>query len=979
MIKRLSLSILSVLICQSLLQTVVARETFSLNTQWRISEGDHSKAESPKFDDSAWKPVTLPHSFNEDDAFAKDIKKLRTGIAWYRKRFKLPDSATGKKIFLEFEGVRQAARVYLNGQKLGLHENGITAFGFDVTNLVSPPGQENVLAVRIDSSYRYREQASDTSFQWNHTSFNASYGGINKNVWLHITDRVYQTLPLYTNLGTTGVYVYASDIDVSSAEAEVTVETEVKNDTDKQVSVSHRVQMSDYEGMELASFEGDAVQIEAGDTVQLKSTKRVSGTKFWSWGYGKLYDVTSSLVVDSQTSDKVLVRTGFRKLEFENGLVKLNGRAIHLKGYAQRTTNEWPAIGSAVPAWLSDYSNGLMVKGNANLVRWMHTCPWKQDVESCDRVGLMQAMPAGDSEKDVRGRQWEQRLEVMRDSIIYNRNHPSIVFYEAGNKGISEEHMREMKAIRDRYDPHGGRAIGCREMLDSQVAEYGGEMLYVNKSSRIPMWMMEYSRDEGLRKYWDEHSPPFHRDAPYYNRNQDSHAIENVIRWFDYWQARPGTGSRVNAGGVNIIFSDTNTHFRGDENYRRSGEVDAMRIPKDGYFAHQVMWNGWVDVEQHGTHILGHWNYKPGTVKDVWVVSTADQVELTLNEKSLGFGEQSHRFLFRFPEVTWEAGNLRAVGYDTEGDRLTEAIKETAGEPASIRLTAITGPDSPQADGHDLALIEVEVVDAQGRRCPTALNAIDFKLEGPAEWRGGIAQGQNNYILSKTLPVECGVNRVLIRSATQPGTIKLTATSSGLKPCHLEIETPPLVAAANGLAILPVRDLPPFLERGPTPLRPAFQTRWRSIEIADVRAGSNEDRAYLSFDDNERSSWRSDGSLSNAWVEYKLADRASISRISVKTHNWRRQTYPVTVTIDGKLAYEGELQRTLGYVTVDFPSVAGQTVRIELTGAGLNRDAFEIVELNQRNGRTDTSDRHAADLSRGTLGIVEIELQEVVN
>jgi hypothetical protein len=104
----------------------------------------------------------------------------------------------------------------------------------------------------------------------------------------------------------------------------------------------------------------------------------------------------------------------------------------------------------------------------------MHVTPWKQDVESCDRVGLPQAMPAGDAEKDVEGTRWQQRTALMRDAIIYNRNNPSILFYESGNESISREHMLEMKDIRDKYDPHGGRAIGSREMLDINEAEYGG-------------------------------------------------------------------------------------------------------------------------------------------------------------------------------------------------------------------------------------------------------------------------------------------------------------------------------------------------------------------------------------------------------------------------------------------------------------------------------------------------------------------------
>lgn len=186
--------------------------------------------------------------------------------------------------------------------------------------------------------------------------------------------------------------------------------------------------------------------------------------------------------MDGRKVDEVATRTGFRKTRFGKGMIWLNDRVIQMKGFAQRTSNEWPGVGMSVPAWLSDYSNGLMVEDNANLVRWMHITPWKQDIESCDRVGLIQAMQAGDAEKDREGRQWEQRTELMRDAIIYNRNNPSILFYECGNESISREHMIEMKAIRDKYDPHGGRAIGSREMLDIREAEYGGEMLYINKS-----------------------------------------------------------------------------------------------------------------------------------------------------------------------------------------------------------------------------------------------------------------------------------------------------------------------------------------------------------------------------------------------------------------------------------------------------------------------------------------------------------------
>lgn len=537
------------------------REKYNFNSGWKLKVGDIAQAESVSYSDTGWKSVTLPHAFNEDEAFKLNIKDLTDTIVWYRKHFHLPADAKGRKVFIEFEGARQGIDLYVNGHLVGQHENGVMAFGFDLTAFVKP-GKENVIAARIDNNWDYAEKATGVKYQWSNRNFNANYGGLPKNVWLHVTDKLYQTLPLYSNLQTTGVYIYAEDIQVRARKARIHAESEVKNETKKSQTVGYLVELFDRDGKLVKSFRGEEKKINPGEKVVLSAESEVEGLHFWSWGYGYLYTVKTALCIEGKKTDEVITRTGFRKTRFADGKVWLNDRVIQLKGFAQRTSNEWPAVGMSVPAWLSDYSNGLMVKANANLVRWMHVTPWKQDVESCDRVGLIQAMPAGDAEKDCKGRQWEQRKLVMRDAIIYNRNNPSILFYECGNESISREHMLEMKKIRDEFDYHGGRAIGSREMLDIRDAEYGGEMLYINKSAYHPMWAMEYCRDEGLRKYWDNYSYPYHKDgegnsayhsaatgktkkqadASVYNRNQDSFTIENVIRWFDYWRERPGTG-----------------------------------------------------------------------------------------------------------------------------------------------------------------------------------------------------------------------------------------------------------------------------------------------------------------------------------------------------------------------------------------------------------------------------------------------------
>jgi beta-galactosidase len=968
------------------LEPSLARESYSFNPAWKLLVGDPAGAQEPGFSDQSWQSVSLPRAWNEDDAFHVSIDEHRTGIAWYRKRFSLPESSTGKKVIVEFEGVRQGAEIYLNGKLLGRHENGVMAFGIDLTPALLPAPAENVLAVRTDNSWEYREKDTNQRFQWQDKNFNANFGGIPKNVILHVMDPVYQTLPLYSNLGTTGTYIYPSEINISGKSATIHVESEVMNGSDKSAQVVLETKIFAPGKKEIARFESSPQGLAAGQKAILSAAGKAENLEWWSWGYGYLYEVVTTLKIDGKATDPVTTVTGFRSTSFDHGRVTLNGRVIQLKGYAQRTSNEWPAIGISVPPWVSDYSNGLMVESGANLVRWMHVTPWKQDVESCDRVGLIQAMPAGDAEKDVTGARWDQRTRLMRDAIIYNRNNPSILFYECGNNGISEEHMQEMKALKAMYDPHGGRAIGSRDMLDSKEAEYGGEMLYINQSAHIPFWSMEYSRDEGLRKYWDAFTPPYHpdgegplhkgQDASVYNRNQDSHAIEDVSRWYDYWRERPGTGNRVNAGGVNIVFSDTNTHFRGAENYRRSGEVDAMRLPKDGFWAHWVMWDGWVDREKPRTRIIGHWNYAPNVQKPIHVISNGDEVELLLNGRSLGKGKREYNFLFTFDNVKWEPGKLTAISRNSRGQEISRHELETAGAPAAIRLSPLTGPGGLRADGADLALVTVEVIDAQGRRCPTALNTIHFQLDGPAEWRGGIAQGPDNYILSKDLPVECGVNRISLRSLPTAGKVQLAAKADGLTPAKIELSSTP-VPESHGLAAdFPASHIVPSLSRGPTPAGPSYADSLVSIPIVSATAGINAEQAALSYDDNEKTVWDNQNQLDKGWIRYEFAQTTNIDEIELKLAGWRDRRYPLVITVDDKIVWKDTTVPNLGYFHISLPAgTRGKSVRVALSNASKEDKEFsQITEVaDQKNASTG-----GEKLGKGSLRIHELEFLKKV-
>lgn len=978
-----------------------SRQTLNFDLDWSLHVGDlpatlfrHPDSVPPNIES---RTVSLPRAFNGEEAFARSIYELTDTVAWYWKTFRLAPEDLEGKVVAEFEGVRQAADIYVNGHHAGLHENGVMAFGIDLTPHLRPG--ENLIAVRTDNSWTYRERGrKHARYQWNDRNFNANYGGIPKHVRLHILPPVHQTLPLYSNLGTTGVYIYATNFDIPARRATLHAESQVANTGAEAVTLDYEVQVADAAGRPVClaagpdtggTFRGGRVTLQPGETRVLHAQSTAEGLHFWSWGYGYLYTVKTRLVANGKVVDEAVTRTGFRQTRFAEGRVWLNGRVIQMKGYAQRTSNEWPATGMSVPPWLSDYGNALMAESGANLVRWMHVTPWKQDVESCDRVGLLQAMPAGDAERDVDGRRWEQRVVLMRDAIIYNRNNPSVIFYECGNKGISPAHMEEMKRLRDRYDPHGGRAIGSREMLDVAEAEYGGEMLYVNKSARQPFWAMEYSRDEAMRRYQDNWTWPFHRngdgppykgeDASAYNQNQDMLAVEHVRRWYDFWRERPGTGRRVSSGGTKIVFSDTNTHSRGESCYRTSGVTDAMRIPKESFFAHRVMWNGWVDPEQEATHVIGHWNYAPGTVKPVYVVSTAPAVELRLNGISLGRGRRQYAFLHTFDSVAYAPGTLVALGMDRNGYMLASDTLHTAGEAVALRMTVRHAPDGFHADGADMALVEVEAVDRYGRRCPTDYRMMEFNVEGPAEYLGGIAGNREddpegtprNYILSRRLPLECGVNRVLVRSTRQAGTVRLTVRAEGLPKAGTEWESLPVDNTDGMNAYFPQDALKGRLTRGETPSTPSYTDTKASLPIASVHAGSNPEQAAASIDDNERTGWAGDGNLSTAWITFRLDTAAVADEACLKLAGWRNRSYPLEIYADSTLVWSGDTPKSLGYVHLRLRPVEASSLTIRLQGSIEEKEAFgQITELDSANGKLN---RGPMPGQRHELRIIEAE------
>ncbi|MDE6689238.1 MAG: beta-galactosidase, partial [Prevotella sp.] len=323
---------------------------------------------------------------------------------------------------------------------------------------------------------------------------------------------------------------------------------------------------------------------------------------------------------------------------------------------------------------------------------------------------------------------------------------------------------------------------------------------------------------------------------------------------------------------------------------------------------------------------------------------------------------------------------------------------ETAGEPFQLKLTTIENPEGMKADGADMVLVQVEVVDRQGRRCPLDNRMVNFQLWGEARWIGGLATRNNkeyqqdddtnrdknlldaankknvsdNYVGAMSLPVECGVNRVLIRSTTTAGEIGLSVCADGVRPTFINLHT----QAAPAADVLPALTLKPSLVRGETPSTPSYEDRFVSVDIVNAQAGSNQQDVRKSYDDNELTEWKSDGERENAWVTYQLARKASISEMTLKLTGWRQKCYPLEVYAGKKKVWEGITPASLGYVHISIPQpVAAKDLTIRMVAPVQDSRKFGYVK-ELAGGVANELDRMKSAKGKVELRIVEVDLLE---
>ncbi|MBI5422588.1 MAG: DUF4982 domain-containing protein [Opitutae bacterium] len=841
------------------------RLTLNFNPDWRFTKSDPAGAAAPAFDDAAWDRVSTPHTFNDVDTFDnwslpghRGEQEQWSGRTWYRKHFTAPAAWRGKKVFIEFEAVRQVAEVYLNGTKLGVAKGGFTPFGFDLTPHLRFDAP-NVLAVMADNRFakdpldpslapqaatnekthpnlgQLSQQFNETipatldklradQIPWNNPHWHPAHGGIYRNVRLHVTDPLHITLPLYSFLQTEGPYAYATNVTAESADLGIEIPARNERTTDDCFTVA--ATLVDADGREV--WRGaDDVALAAGESGTFKFATKLEHPRLWEPGYPHVY----RCVIELRTKDAVIDRTeiplGIRAIRWDAATgLWINGAHTKLHGWGQKPTNEWPGLGAALPDWLHAYTSHLMRDAGGNFIRWGHTPAGPAQIRAGDELGIVTLQPAGDGEHDTVGGAWALRLANFRDVLIYYRNNPSIFIWEGGNQKVTREHAAALRALMDKYDPHGGRAYAHRradaitaEFMDVGIGTEGGREI-----ARLPVVEGEYDREESPRRVWDDASPPNfgypEAKGQTYQLTSEQFAVNQVKHFVTK------LGADNHAGGANWIFSDSTSGGRvAVEVARASGEVDGARLPKEAYFVCQVMF-----TYTPRAHIVGHWSYPAGTKKTVYVAAnTGGDVELFVNGRSLGRAQPENRFLYTFRDVAFEPGEIKAIAYDKAGHATATATKRTAGPAVALRLTPISGPDGWRADGADIALLDVEAIDANGERVPTFQQRVEFAVDGPAGWRGGYNSGKLDSINHTFLDLEAGINRVALRSQPQAGRVTVRAASAGLATTSLTLES--RAVAADTPPAWPQFNLPTTPQRQPAELAP------RAVAVAAIPAG----------------------------------------------------------------------------------------------------------------------------------------------
>ena len=745
---------------------------YSTATIYSKSGGAAKTAIDPKFADTTWTNISLPHdwavalpvenspSFDVESHGYKPVGGYypETSIGWYRKHFSVDKTDSNNRFEIQFDGIFRNATIWVNGFFVGNNFSGYVGKSYDITDYLLFD-KENVIVVRVDA----------TQYEgWFYEG-----AGIYRHAWLNTFNNVH--------IPEDGLFVHSS---VNGKNATVTIETEVENKNFNPSGCVVYSYITDRNGKQIAKTGEQKLSLSVNEKQTVRQKLNISNAHLWSLEDPYLYKIVSVIKQGNQIIHAKKDRFGVRTIRFDaaEGFF-LNGKHIKIQG--TNNHQDHAGIGSALPDYIQYYRIRLLKEMGSNAYRASHNASTPELLEACDSLGMLVL----DEQRLLNSS--PEYINQFERLIRRDRNHPSVFLWSIGNEEGWIQKTETGKKI-------ALTLLAKQKELDptrtsTYAADMGNEFNGINEV--IPIRGFNY-RQFGVADYHRDHpnqpllgtemgstvtTRGIYEKDPIraYVPDQDITAPWWASKAEDWWKL--AAENKYWLGG----FVWTGFDYRGEPTpYKwpnissHFGIMDVCGFPKNIYYYYKSWW-----TNEDVLHISPHWNWpeKIGKPIDVWVNTNADNVELFLNGKSLGKKEMPRNSHLQW-EVIYEPGTLEAVAYK-KGKKLTTKVETTA---QASKLVLSPDRTTITADGKDADIINVSFVDANGKEVPDANNMIYFSISGDAK-----IIGVGNGDPSSHEPDKCvdgawqrsafsGKCQVIIEAGKTAGTIKLEAKSNGL-------------------------------------------------------------------------------------------------------------------------------------------------------------------------------------------------------
>lgn len=776
------------------------RQTSLFNGGWKFHLGDAPGAHASAFDDGGWRPVALPHDWSIEGPFdqkwASATGYLPGGVGWYRKTFAAPDARAAQQVSLHFDGVYCNGEVWINGQPLGKRPSGFASFQHDLTPYLLP-GDRNVVAVRVDHS-----QYGDA--RWYTGS------GIYRNVHLIVTDPVH--------IKPWGVFVTTPV--VSANLAQVQAQVMVQNHTDAAASVEITLSLLDPQGAVVAEGRASAV-VPSGGEQSGGDVLSVFGPRLWSPEQPALYTLRTLVHRDGEMVDAEEMPVGIRSLRFDpDAGFFLNDRNLKLKGVCLH--DDAGALGVAVPPRVWERRLQTLKGAGVNAVRMAHNPHMPELYDLCDRLGFLvqdeafdewelgknkwlEGWNVGSPGKDGPHAHFEEWGEAdLRDMILRDRNHPSVILWSIGNEIDYPNDPYTHEAL-DRGaspqsygpghkpgNPHADR-LGVVARRLAQIVRFLDPTRPVTAGLASALMSNETGFADAL-------------DVAGYNYQEDRYAAdhahypqrvlygsENGMRW-DFWQAvaeNPYVCGQFLWTGIDYLGEAGKWPTRSNG----AGLLDLAGCPKPEYFYRQSLWTETpmaylgtrpVPEGEEAGSLWSHtqaapvWRGTDGVPIRAVCFTSCEVAELFLNGRSLGVKRRADapdRVLWW--DVPYAPGTLTVHGLNDGVTSCTSVLK-TPGPPR--KLLAYADASTLAADGVDFAHITVIVTDADGVPVYDADHEITWAIDGPARLLG-LESGDHTSHEDYRAPRRKAFHGTLlgyVQATETPGPVTIRLTAPGL-------------------------------------------------------------------------------------------------------------------------------------------------------------------------------------------------------